>query len=358
MEKGQVLLMPLEPGEPVESFAQKTGRLFDLAAFEKLVEPGDVFAIKIHFGEQKHRSQVPPEVVRVVADRIKAAQGKPCLLETSTLYTGNRSNAVDHLHLAHQHGFTLEATGAPIVMADGLLGESQVEVTINTQPPKTVKVATGARAARGLLAISHATGHPEAGLGAAIKNVAMGLSSRAGKLAQHSSVKPGVKADDCVGCGICAEWCPAHAIDVDEKATIDKGKCIGCGQCFAVCPHGALTFDWGAGTRGLQERMAEAALGVVTGRQHKVGFINVLRHMTKGCDCFGSAEDPALPDIGLLASRDPVAIDAATHDLMLQHGGDGLFHHWWPNTEPGIQLEHAEEIGLGTRKYNIEHVRP
>jgi len=351
-----VWFKPHDPKAPAGALAREIGRLFDAAGFARLVEPDDLFAIKLHFGEVKTRSQIPPAAVRLVADKIKAAKGKPFLIETSTLYTGRRHNAVDHLMLAHEHGFTLEATGAPIIMADGLLGESQVEVRIDGKHFKQVKVATGARAARGLLVLSHATGHPEAGFGAAIKNVSMGLSSRGGKLSQHSGVKPSVKQQDCVGCKICAEWCPAHAIEVDKKAEIDEAKCVGCGQCFAVCPHGAIQHDWGAGTRGLQEKMAEVVLGVVKGREKKVGYINVLKHITKGCDCFGSLEEPGMPDVGVLASHDPIAIDTATYDLMLQHGGADLFKKWWPHTEPTVQLEYGESLGLGSRQYEVVKV--
>lgn len=354
MKSGSAKVCFVRAESPKErSLGERVERLFEVAGFAKTVEPGDLVGVKLHFGEAKHRSCISPEAVRRVVEKIHAAKGKAFLIETSTLYTGRRHNAVDHLMLAHEHGFSIEAVGAPIVMADGLLGESQVDVAIQGKHYKRVKVAAGARAARGLVILSHATGHPEAGFGAAIKNLSMGLSSRGGKLAMHSGVKPSVNREACTGCKICAEWCPAHAITVNRWSSIDGEKCIGCGQCFAVCPHGAIQHDWGAGSRTLQEKMVEVALGVVAGREAKIGYISVLEHMTKGCDCFGSAEKPGLADIGVLASHDPVAIDSATYDLMRERGGEDLFSRWWPKTEPTVQLEYGEAIGLGTRQYEL-----
>jgi len=352
----RIFMAPTAETEPAQSVADKVGRLFDAAGFETLIDPKDLFAIKLHFGECKERSHVPPEVARTVADRIRHAGGKPFLTETSTLYVGDRSNAVDHLTLAYERGFTFDAIGAPIIMADGLLGESQVEVEINQKHCRTIAVATGARAARGFLVISHATGHIAAGMGAAIKNVAMGLSSRAGKFAQHSEMKPEPDREKCIACGICVEWCPADAIEINDKANVNHTKCVGCGQCYAVCPHNAMKHDWGAGSQKLQEVMCEAALAVMKGREKKFGFINILKHISKRCDCEDIHDEPVIPDICILASRDPVAIDTLTMDLMMRIGGNDLFKKWWPGREPRFQLEYGEAIGLGNRQYKIEVV--
>ena len=204
---------------------------------------------------------------------------------------------------------------------------------------------------------SHPTGHILAGIGAAIKNLGMGLSSRKGKLQQHSSIKPSIDKEKCTFCRECIKWCPVDAIiEVNGKAFIQNDICIGCGECLAVCKFHAVKFNWGVQSDDIQCRIAEYALGVMMSKKGRSLFINVLTDMTKECDCMSIKQKPIIGDIGILASIDPLAIDQATLDLTKQINSKSLGEISYPKLDANIQLEHAAKIGLGSRKYKLIEV--
>ncbi len=335
------------------------GRLCDLigkTGWPERVAKNSLVALKLHFGEQGNIGQIEPKYVAEFVKMLKRRPAKPFLCETATLYAGRRSNAYDHMMLAFEHGYTYGAVGAPIIMADGLRGQSKVKVKIPGVHHQQVEVAGDARVYDSMLVLTHVTGHLAAGLGGTIKNLGMGLSSRAGKLVQHSAAKPSVIETKCLHCGSCIEWCPSGAITVekDRPASIDSGTCIGCGECLAVCPSGAIKYGWDAEKKAFQERMAEYALGVVAGRQEKTAYVAFLTRITKNCDCIGKDNDKCADDIGVIASNDPVALDQAAADLISKASGDDFFRKIWPELDYTIQLAHAEKIGLGSREYELE----
>lgn len=312
-------------------------------------------AIKLHVGERDNDTHVCPDLVKPFVSRVKRNGALPFLTETSTLYKGRRSNAVDHIIQAFDHGFTYEKTGAPFIMADGLSGNTEIEVSIGGLIFQKVSVAREIVFADALITISHPTGHMAMGLGAALKNLGMGLSSRMGKLRQHSSVKPYVDDKACTFCRKCMQWCPADAIvEQQEKAFILSEKCIGCGECLSLCNYDAIRYNWGVESADLQKRVAEHALGVVLNKRQRCLFFNFLIDMTQGCDCMGNRQKRIMPDVGILASPDPVAIDQATLDLTARRHGENLVQKSEPGLNPAIQLEHAEKIGLGKRAYELE----
>ena len=333
-----------------------TETLFEAAQFGQLFRPGDSVAVKLHFGEGDNRTHLKPPVVRAVVERVKVAGGRPFLTDSNTLYRGRRSNSIDHLILAHEHGFTVEEVGAPVIIADGLLGNERVKVAIKGKHYQEVPISAAGHHARAIIALAHVTGHPGAGIGGSIKNIAMGLSSRAGKLSQHSDMVPDIKEDRCVACGTCAEWCPTEAIAVEEIAEIDEKKCIGCGECLAVCPTAAVTFSWSETNERLQEKMAEHALGVVSRKGGRIGFLNYIYDVTKGCDCFGSPQEPVLKSLAVVASADCVAIDRATVDLINDHTHGDFFRKLYPNIPYDVQFRHGESIGLGSTQYDLVEV--
>jgi uncharacterized Fe-S center protein len=318
---------------------------------------GDKVAVKIHVGERRNTTFVKPEIIRQVVRWIKSGRGIPFLTETSTLYKGARSHAVDHLIHAFNHGFTYGKTGAPFIMADGLLGNSEIRVDIPGQIFKSVLIAREVLAADALVAVSHATGHMACGIGACIKNLGMGLASRMGKMRQHSTIKPYIKTAACTMCGACIKWCPENTIIKQEgKAFIVQENCTGCGECLAVCGFDAVAYNWSVESTELQKRMAEHACGVLMHKKNKCLFINVLADMTKDCDCIGSPQQTVIPDVGLLASLDPVAVDQATLDLTAQADGSDLARISYPGIKAGAQLAHAESIGMGCRVYELREL--
>lgn len=344
----------------------KLDRLFERAGFDNLIEPNDLVAIKLHFGERGNLAHIRPQYLRRIVSKVKARGGRPFLTDANTLYKGSRANAVDHLQTAIENGFDYAVVDAPLVIADGLNGKDYINVEINQPHFQSVKIGSAICHADSLLVVSHFKGHELSGFGGAIKNLGMGSGSRAGKQMMHSDVLPRVKHDKCTGCSLCVKWCPVQATSVtDKKASIDEQKCIGCGECSVTCPSGAIKVNWKTTPEVMQEKMAEFSLGAIKGKENKVGYISFLTNISPLCDCCGWNDAAVVSDIGILASRDPVAIDQAAVDLVNQQpvlpntvldGREdvkdkfGAIHE---GVDWSVQLVHGERIGLGTRKYNL-----
>jgi hypothetical protein len=353
-DSSTVFFAELSPNSTLDERTAAMKRLLEGAGYPEMFAEPEKIGVKIHVGEKNNTTYVSPDVVRVVVLPLNDKGCLPFLTETSTLYKGQRSNAVLHVRHAHVHGFTLERTGAPFVVADGLAGNSEIEVAIPGELHSSVFIAREAVYADGLVVISHATGHMENVLGAALKNLGMGLASRKGKLRQHSAHKPKIDPELCTECRQCLRWCPEDAIvEAEGHMMILEEKCIGCGECVTVCNFDAVQGDWGSGSRDIQQQVAEHALGTLTGKEGKLFFVNCLFDMTKDCDCIGKEQEPVLPDVGIIASTDPVAIDQATLDLTLERSEKSLAQVSYPDLDPTIQLEHGEKIGLGRRKYDL-----
>ncbi|MHB8779837.1 MAG: DUF362 domain-containing protein [Candidatus Geothermincolia bacterium] len=343
----------------------KMGLLFESAGLQDTIAKRDLVAIKAHFGERGGSSFVPGFYLRELVRKVKELGGKPFLTDANTLYVGGRANAVDHVLTAAGHGFDLAAIDAPIIIADGLTGGDFVEVAVSGKHFARVKIASAAVHADVLLVVSHLTGHEVSGFGAALKNVGMGLGSRGGKQQMHSSVRPAIDEGRCNACGRCIRWCPGDAISIRERdarsmAVIDEEACLGCGECTAMCVEGAISIRWGSEPDTVQERIAEYAAGVLAGKAGKIGFFNFLTQITPSCDCWDFSDAPIVPDIGILCSRDMVAVDQASWDLTTEAvalagsraagAGAGVdkFTAMYP-VSGEAQLRHAEWLGLGSR---------
>jgi uncharacterized Fe-S center protein len=323
------------------------------------IEQDDLVSVKTHFGEAGNLTALKPWHIKPVVELVKKSGGKPYLTETSVLYKSRRSNAVDHILLAYEHGFTFENTGAPIIMSDGLLGNYEREIEINGDHYERVAIAGDSTASNRMIVCSHATGHLVAGVGAALKNLGMGLTSRKGKLEQHSGVSPSIDSSSCIMCGACFKWCPEDAIEViDGKASIIKEACIGCGECITVCKPGAVSNSWDGTSEDLQRKMVEHALAIHKSMEGKIFYINYLITMTRDCDCMVN-KTPLIDDIGILASSDPVALDSASIELTREANGTSLPELSYPQYDPWIQVNHAQKLGMGSREYTlIEVERP
>ncbi|MCX7780639.1 MAG: DUF362 domain-containing protein [Negativicutes bacterium] len=349
-----VYFMPVKDGLSPAEQAAALDKLFLACGAAKIVDKKDFVAIKLHVGEKKNTTHVKPELIKVIVDHVKAAGGQPFLTETSTLYKGERENAVKHLLHAHKHGFTIEKTGAPFIMADGLVGSTETEVAVAGELHDRVKVAGEILHADAMFVVSHPTGHVAAGFGACIKNLGMGLASRMGKMRQHSAMLPEVLADKCRFCQKCLKWCPKDAIiEKDGRAYIMTDKCIGCGECLAMCRFDAVKYDWDAESGYMQKSMAEYALGVIQDKRDKCVFFNVMVDMTKDCDCYSVSQHKIIPDIGILASTDPVAVDKATLDLTAKAHGKTLAEMSYSKLNGMIQVEHAAKVGMGSLEYEL-----
>ncbi|MEJ5165727.1 MAG: DUF362 domain-containing protein, partial [Thermoanaerobaculia bacterium] len=344
-----VFFVPLSLKEGKEKISKAVNFLLEKTLFYEKIEKNDFVAIKIHFGEEGNRGFVRPEYLREVIKKIKIKGARPFLTDTNTLYVGRRANAVDHLILASEHGFTVENTGAPVIISDGLLGNNEIRVKIEGKHFKEVPIARELGLCQAILSINHFTGHIVTHFGAAIKNLGMGGSARAGKLLQHSNLSPRVNQSKCTGCEICINWCLTNSISmVEGKAKIDPKTCTGCGQCLSVCPVYAITFSWNESSELVQEKMVEHTLGVL--KDKKSAHITFLTHITQECDCLAKDEDPVCEDIGVLSSNDIVAIDKAALDLVSEKLGKKI------SSLPEKQICYAQKLGMGNSQYEIERI--
>jgi len=352
----EVYFIAVAQGEPPEQHARKALKLYQKAGLDKQVGKDDLVGIKQHLGERGGKGFLRPPIAKAFAKAVAKRGGKPFVTDSTTLYRGQRSNAVDYLNLCTEHGFTAEALGCPVLIADGLRGNSQVMVTVKGKHYEQLPISAAAYHADAFLVLTHVTGHVAAGYAAGIKNVAMGLVSRAGKMSQHHGSYPIVDKAKCTACEACARWCPAEAITVGKFARVDEDKCIGCGECLSVCRFGAMGFSWGEVSERLLEKMAEHCLGVHQTHPGKMCYLNFATNITKDCDCMAKRDKAVCDDLGIIAGDDPVAVDQATIDLLKERGGKEIFADLRPEIDHEIQLRHGEAIGLGSRTYKLVEV--
>lgn len=379
------------------SLLDKLDRLMLSAGIDTIDFEGRFTAIKMHFGEPGNLSFLRPNFARCVARRVEKLGGRPFLTDCNTLYVGRRKDALEHLSAAFENGFSPLAAGCHVIIADGLKGTDDVEVPIpGGRVLKTAFIGRAVMDADVFISLTHFKGHEMTGFGGAIKNIGMGCGSRAGKMAMHCTGKPTVKRAECRACGTCRRYCAQDAISFTPRgedeacakapnarraARIDHDRCVGCGRCIGVCSFSAIQAnDYSAGD-DVNVRMAEYTAAVLAGRPHF--HIAIVNQVSPCCDCHGENDSAIVPDIGMFASFDPVALDRACIDAVnaapaistsaagdalraaregaeeggARHHGDhfGAIH---PSTNWRIQLEHAEAMGLGTMDYELARVEP
>lgn len=370
MEKSKVYFTDFRTHVGV-SLTEKLQRLIKKAGITDIDMDGKFVAIKMHFGELGNLSYLRPNYAKAVADVVKECRGKPFLTDCNTLYPGSRKNALEHLDCANINGFNTITTGCQIIIGDGLRGTDDITVPVrNGEYCKEAYIGRAVMDADIFISLTHFKGHESTGFGGAIKNIGMGCGSRAGKMQQHNSGKPIVHDDLCRGCRRCAKECGSDAITYENgKAVINQDICKGCGRCIGACVFDAIeNQNWNA-NEILGRKMAEYSQAVCDGRP--TFHISLVRDISPNCDCHGENDAPILPDVGIFASFDPVALDQACVDACLHatpmpnsqlsdNLADPHWHHHHDNfldSNPNVRwketLEHAEKIGLGTREYEL-----
>jgi uncharacterized Fe-S center protein len=344
----------------------KLHMLFESAGFDEVISDRDLVAVKVHFGERGNTSFVQPHYVRAIVEDIAGCGARPFLTDTGCLYFSGRANARDHVMIAAEHGFGPLTTLAPVLIADGLRGSDVTTVEVGLKHFDRVEVASAIRDANSMIVITHVTGHGLTGFAATIKNLGMGGGGRRMKMAVHEMVRPTVDAERCDLCEGCLENCPTGAISiVDGRIEIDRDTCFGCGECLASCQSKAVEVRWVGDPHVAQEKLAEITFAVLANKRDRAGFFSFLINVTPTCDCWNYSAAPLVPDIGYLASKDPIAIDQAAADLVNRAAAAGVSAERKPNanvpdkfiavtgTDWSRQLQYGEELGLGTREYEL-----
>jgi len=341
--------------EGQKKISEKARKLFKAGGFANCFKKNDFTAVKVHVGEDGNTTYIKAPCIKGLVDELLALKTKPFITDTTTLYVGQRHNAIDHTILAAQHGFRADILGIPFIAPDGLFGTSETAIKINGEINKEVYIASEIARCQSILSVAHFTGHLATCFGATLKTLGMGCASKKGKMKQHAAVTLSI-TKKCTLCGLCYSHCPADAITLGKTmARIDQDKCIGCAQCLAVCRFGAVKCNWGEETEVLQKSIAEYALGVIKGKEDRSAFFNFILSVTDQCDCFGNSDKQKIvEDIGITASTDPVAIDKASLDLVENKTGK-KFQQLLGNKKlnPLPQIEHAERLGLGTTDYEL-----
>lgn len=353
-----------------DSLQRKLARLMKKAGIDKIDFEGKYTAIKIHFGEPGNLAYLRPNYAKTVADTVKELGGKPFLTDCNTLYVGGRKNALDHLESAYLNGFSPFSTGCHVIIGDGLKGTDDVEVPVEGgEYVKNAKIGRAIMDADVIISLNHFKGHEMTGFGGALKNLGMGCGSRAGKMEMHSAGKPYVEQESCIGCGACVKICAHDAPHITEKkASIDQEKCVGCGRCIGVCPKDAVTPAQDESCDILNCKMAEYTKAVVDGRP--AFHISLVMDVSPYCDCHGENDAAIVPDVGMFASFDPVALDVACADAVnrqpviadsllgeADHEGHDHFGAVSPNTNWKSCIAHGKKIGLGNDSYELIEVK-
>ncbi len=373
MEKATVYFTDFRTEPFGDGLPAKLKKLIKKAGIGQIDMDGKFVAIKLHFGEMGNISYLRPNYAKAVADVVKELGGKPFLTDCNTMYPGSRKNALEHLACAWENGFTPLTVGCPILIGDGLKGTDDIAVPVaGGEYVQEAKIGRAVMDADVFISLTHFKGHEMTGFGGAIKNIGMGCGSRAGKKEQHSSGKPYIRENLCRGCRKCQKECANNGLVFDsetKKMAVDQENCVGCGRCLGACNFDAIAFDNRDANELLNYRMAEYTKAVVDGRPNF--HISLVVDVSPHCDCHSENDAPILPNLGMFASFDPLALDQACVDACLkaqplpgsklsdnmERAGFVDRHDHFKNSSPESEwracLTHAEKIGLGTRSYEM-----
>lgn len=297
--------------------------------------------IKIHFGEPGNQTALFPKDVAPIIKALKALKIKPTFIDTPVVYQSPRNNVQDYKKVVENRGYNQLA---PFIISDK-------SIDVKTKD-FTAKVCKELIEAENVLVISHVKGHPCAGFGGAIKNFGMGGVMKETKNLEHALSKPELTGQ-CHSCGLCAQLCPFQAIKmVNKKPQINLNTCAGCSICEINCPWHCLTpklalFD---------DLLAQGAAAVIKNLPKKTYYLNIIKNITKMCDCFSDAEEIVAEDIGYLFGTNPVTIDQASLDLINEKNhGKNLFkeiHH----KDPYLQVKFASEYLGKSLNYKLQKI--
>jgi len=324
---------------------------------------GRQVAIKMHVGGDLGYTTIHPLFVRLLVQAIKKAGGKPFITDGSSSMPN-----------APARGYTEEVLGAPLIPAAGVANKYSYVRELNYETLDFVDLCGNIVDAGAMVVLSHGKGHGHSGFGGAIKNLAMGCVAKdsRGKIHRLQGQEFTWDAEKCTRCRTCVDNCPSSgAIWFDEEENLKwfDHNCRYCRHCDLSCPAHAIHLST-AGIEHFQMGMALVTKAVLdTFEPGTVLFINVLLSITPYCDCWGFSTPSLVPDIGIAAAKDIVAIEQASLDLIKFENlipgslpepmsiGDGahLFEKIH-GKDPYLQVACAEKIGLGSRTYVLDTI--
>ena len=354
------------------------------------INPGDKVAVKVHVGEALNTHYLRHDYVREVVEAIKSKGGIPTLVETHgrgnnyelidicedySVCIGHRRTTIDHDKIAHLHGYTESIVGALLKFIDGEKGIDGKIININGIQFKDVSVASGLFEFDKMVVISHFKGHPQAGFGGALKQLGIGCVTKRNKFLAHmeDAYIVNTKKCDIAKCSQeCINACPVNAIKMSgDKALIDDSKCFGCHQCVKKCPvKRAIKVPKMNEVKDFVDRFIDNVAAVLSFGVEKIRYINFAYDITMLCDCTSNPSMPVVPDLGIFASSDPVAIDKACIDFETKAPGLPVLNkedEWSqpiaPSVEkfkammnivdPLLQFEAALKNNIGTTDYEL-----
>jgi hypothetical protein len=359
--------------KPSQNLLKKLDNIVIIAGIDKIDFKRKLVAVKIHFGEPGNLAYLRPNYAARIIKMLKAKEAIPFLTDCNTLYSGRRSNAPEHIDSAFENGYNPLATDCPVIIGDGIKGTEYREIELNLEYCKSAKIGSAIADSDVIVSMNHFKGHEMTGFGGALKNLGMGCASVGGKLFLHSGASPEINEENCTGCKICEKFCAYDAIEVgkDKIAHIDYDNCVGCGQCVAVCQFDSAQVVWQGSSETVCKRVSEYSLAVL---KDKPSFhINFIMNVSPNCDCWGFNDYPLVPDLGIAASFDPVALDQACADLVKaapalpgsqirnDHtnrnlAGEDKFNIAHPDTSWQSGIDHGVKIGLGKKDYELINI--
>ena len=344
--------------QPEQSLVVRLEKVVNESGILDSIYDGDTVAVKTHFGDRGTTKMLRSLFIRKVVGMLKERGARVFVTETTGLgILRDRCTAIGRLEIAEENGFTPQTVNAPIIIADGLRGFDGVRTEVNGKHLKEVYVAKAIAEADFVVVATHFKLHMRGGIGGAMKNIGVGCVTKTTKFDIHLPSPPEIELNKCTKCNKCIEICPFDAI-IDYR--VDASRCMKCLGCYEVCEYQAVKIGpWFDGD-DIAERIAESTKGVmdVVGLDN-FAFINFAMDITPHCDCHPYSSVQQVPDIGIFASRDIVAIDNASMQAYLSEEKTSkalIKDDFWEWTSPSRQIEYAEELGLGIRNYTIREV--
>jgi uncharacterized Fe-S center protein len=323
-----------------QSIIAKITGLVGLEELARLAVPEESLAIKINLSEMGYSHYLPPVVVTTLFETTRGLGARPVVTDSCTLFKGSRFNGFDWMNSALTLGYSNgETFDSQMMLAGGYTNEEGRFYPSEGRRLGGVELGSLLTDTGNVVVMSHVTAHPLLGLSGAVSDLGMGMLTTSGKLRVHSSLEILFDQSKCDNCEACLSFCPTGAISSGSPTiSYDREICNSCLGCFLACPNGAMSVK-PEGIPIFQESVVEAAHTAMDNLRGSAFFINFLTSVTPQTNDHPFSDIPFIPDLGILASEDPVAVDWATYQMIT--GSPGV---------PGSIAENLGVLGKGQDK--------